>query len=331
VRAGLSNLFDPYNLYAKAFPGIVFFILAVSLLPKGSLAEVGTSGSLVAAFVLLIIVLGFVFGQVIHSVSGFIESGIYTTLRDYYRVFSRIRGLSVEIGGNTFTLSRGVEENTKPELSKFQLVRLVSFPALVIFISIISWSIYPIIAFLFGLLTNIFGPLERIRSRFRPVLTPHRDLFIERISNEDDLVCSFKKEVNESFDFTSGDSTESLYIAAMSRLEFAQTGRANTFQAIFSFSRSLWIILLFYSTWYILIGITVSTPKFLPESVNTAITAVSNYDPVISNIVGSGSGMILLGIGMIISCLLFFRSEGKYKHLFVEYVLVDYLSLQTFD
>lgn|GEM_PF-2708313 len=324
MRTGLSQIFDPYNLYAKAFPGIVFFILLLTILPKGSLSTIGGSGSLIAALVLLIIVLGFVFGQAIHSISGFIESSVYMTLRAYYRLYQTIIiTTKVRIFGSESDSNQSQPE----EISNIQWWRVIISLSSIVISIIITGSFLVLVGFFTGLIISFIGPVERLRRWSRSVLTPHRDVFRERLSKKDDLADQFIETVSEHYEFATEHSKDDLYIAAMSRLEFEGAGRARLFQAIFSFSRSLWIILIFYAIIYIIIGWNIDPPDILPDTIEEGLLTISTYQPTISNVTNSQAGMVIIGLVMAATSLLFFRSEAKYKHLFVDYVLVDYLTL----
>lgn len=320
MQTGLSQLFDPYNLYAKAFPGIVSLIFVLSLLPDGSLAGIGNSGSLIAALALLLIVLGFIFGQAIHSISGFIESTVYVTLRNYYVLFNTIRDWVF----NSET-AQTIDQN--PEFTRLKALMLLTPPATALLFALITGDLGLILAMIIGAAAGIFAPVGRLRRHARAILTPHREIFQKRISRDDVLAGVFVRQVADSIDGMSVDSVDDIYLLAMSRLEYAGTGRARLFQAIFSFSRSLWIITLSFSALYILIGWEFSPIEFMPNGINASLSAISNYRPTVSSIVGEGTGMVLVGFVMIFTSLLFFRSEAKYKKLYVDYVIADYLTL----
>ena len=279
----------------------------------------GKAGSLFA-LVLLILVLGFVFGQAIHSVSGFIESTVYIGLRDYYSFLTNIKH---RLFGS---------ETKKPsgefaELTRFQILRLILLPIVPIVATIITGNLSFVLGFLSGTIVGIVGPLNRLRKGARAVLTPHRDLFFERMAQNDDLANAFNERISDSYTSVSGESEDENYLLALSRLEFEGSGRARLFQAIFSFSRSLWIILLFFSVIFALIGWNISPSSYAPSTVNKGLVAISTYKPAISGVVGDGSGMVLTSVILVIISFLFVRSEAKYKNLYVEYLIADYLTI----
>lgn len=178
-----------------------------------------------------------------------------------------------------------------------------------------------------GIILNFLQPMHKLRDYIKSVLTPHRTLFEIKLSENGNTVNKFKETVTTEFDWINEDDPSSMYVHVMSYLELASLGRARLFQAVFSFCRSMWILLIFYSCIYIAIGVSFSPPNWVPDAISRGILALSSYDPVISSQLNGDLGMMICGIGMILLSIIFFHSEGQYKRIFTEYFVADFLVL----
>lgn len=95
MQLGVANSFDSYDLIGKTIPGIVFLLGLSTLLPanEGLYDLLLIDGSLNYAHLvvggLIVLVLGFVFGQGLHIIAMFIETVAYgIAVRVYYGLFT---------------------------------------------------------------------------------------------------------------------------------------------------------------------------------------------------------------------------------------------------
>ena len=84
MQPRVSSIFGSYDLFAKAFPGIVFFSLSVSLLPVPEVSQnIQSNGILLAVIALSVIIFGFVSGQALHAIAVRIEKIAFRTAKSY--------------------------------------------------------------------------------------------------------------------------------------------------------------------------------------------------------------------------------------------------------
>lgn len=342
MQTGLSQLFDLYNLYGKAFPGILFLILSVLALPQELVtSNLPTSSTAVGVVVLLAIVLGFVLGQAIHSISVFIESTVFETIRDYYRMLvtiaSGIRDLisSLKSGFQLKDVDVGSLRLPIPSIFAFIRVLIATYAGLISLVILLENRVAFLVllaslfgGILLGALIDHIGPVNKSREFIKSVLTPHRRLFKQRLSENDELVEEFNNKFKHKFDWDPEDR-ETKYMAVMSHLELSRQGRARMFQAIFSFSRSMWVLLLFYSLLFLLIGTSFQVPELLPEFIRTVVTRLSEHDPAISTLMSDDSVddfLVYLSSFMLVFAILFLYTEAQYKKLFTGYFIADFIN-----
>ncbi|KOX93417.1 hypothetical protein AMS69_05690 [Haloarcula rubripromontorii] len=165
--------------------------------------------------------------------------------------------------------------------------------------------------------------------------TTHRDEFIQELFNPteltDDLVGQFYRECISHFDETDlpnklanlekGEHSEDidmLYSLVRSKVHIDSRGRSRTFQAIYDFYGSMWVVSSFLATIYYGYAILVSGTSDSVEVMDST-TILGNYgiDPVL---IGLGS-VLIFGSGYKI----FRTMRAKYRSIFVQYLMSDFI------
>lgn len=337
MQSRVSSFFGSYDLFGKAFPGTAFLLGLISLLPSSSLQmNLTRSGVLVAALIVLILVLGFMFGQALHSIAVQIEGGFYSISSSYYKFFIRIKSFLIrliELSGIKNSVASSDKDHNEFTVSDYIII-FVTFIWIAI---IVSFSREPsfVAGIITGIIINVVGPIERFRAWVKQTLSPHRRLFEERISlvqnqpGEDRLVNQFLETAESLLDMNSpgsnGPGLKSMYVMVMSHLEYVGGGRARQFQAILSFCRSMWVTLFTFSFLYLLISVLPLT-IIVADLGRVLIPTTFDYKPLVQSLLGGKDGMLYFGVLMFIAALLFMEGERQYKSYFVEYIMADFLT-----
>lgn len=291
---GARAIFGAYDLYAKVLPGTVFFVGILTLLPTVPLAGFQEDSlTLITLSIVVTAVMGFMFGQALHSVAVTIEgwfyklgSSVYHSTKylkpDYWRSRNKIvNSYSSTTNGSA--------------LIKFMLIIITFIPRMLIKI---YCRILPII-------DGIFVPhriwfKRKMRYQFEEKEQPELLYDWFRIRCQVHL---------RDFDLDFVDQYEDIYRFVMSYLEFVGSGRARQFQATSSLCRSMWITLSFYLIIYAAI---VSNPT----------VAIPFSDSFIQQYLDEHA-MLIFGI-LSTSVLVFMWSTFQYKKHFTEYIVVDF-------
>ncbi len=346
MSARLPSSFGSYDLFAKAFPGIVFLLFAVLLLPQQAISsDFAQSGALVAAFVVFVLVFGFVFGQALHSMSVWTEKRFYAGSRSWFEASILISKVAHVIY-DWITDQVGWErERSQRESMTIRIVFVLAY-TIVLFItysvsseeaqSVIVRGIF--LGILLGLIATTFVYLalvDLVREWFSQTLIPHRRQFGTQMSDSDTeeqdgvwLSDIFDDKVQDIYEFEYSrekkDDLDLVYTLTMSHLS-RDGGRAKQFQAVFAFCRSMWVTLLFYSIVYGAFGLKYTTWNFVLAQW-PPIDQLIHYRPIILSQVGGGNSLLTIGIMMFVISFLFMEGERQYKSLFVDYVMADFLT-----
>lgn len=349
MPSNIANILGSYDIFAKSFPGTIFVIGFISLLPISDKFEVLPESVWALALLITgILLLGFAFGQAIHSVAVKIENLIYAFLSGYYHTLQSISEFVLGLLGKRSgeDIEDRYENITESDLENLSVPRLflkevgllgilrvlVPFVALLYYgysqgeweyllIWLAPLIVVPLIVFVTPRMTNWA----------KAVLTPHRKMFLrDQLGQVDQrseslLVDSFESKFAdridiETIDWTSNSDREDVYKLVMSHLEFKDSGRAKQFQSILSFNRSMWVTFTVYGFIYFILHLEYNLIPFY-----------NGDESVIVGLIGSGPTLLTLAISLAIGAILFMEGEKQYKLLFVDYLMADFLTTTDDD
>ena len=355
MQPQVSKIFGSYDLFAKAFPGILFISLSISILPAPPIENFPrSSGVLVAVLALFVIIFGFVAGQALHAVAVQVESIVLKIAEILYNIklilkilfnmsqiyYNKIKiyVLSLKIKDEGSEEARDHDEETKDldeeaseedEISTAKLI--VGSVGLLLTLVQIGYYVYAqqlgaaiilFFAFLF--------PINRIKNGAIQTFYPHRRLFEDKISEGGDSINKFTSLVEDLFDVDAKENPELAYQLVMSYYERITVGRSRQHQANFSFCRSTWTTLLLFSPVYLVIA----DPNIagLIPLVGPFISGYLplEYSPIIAEL-APNTTVKLVGIVMLASVVLFMEGERQGKKAFTEYVFIDILTINERD
>lgn len=289
----IASIFGAYDLFAKAIPGTAFFIGLISLLDEWPIpSTVKGTLAVITLAILVTLVLGFMFGQAVHSFAVAIENNIYSSGKFFYDNITFVRP----------EYWRPFKSDSEKEANKIapRSVRMVR--------SIQGWIGRRYIYF--------------IHWNF-VLLAPHRRLFEQKLTNQlsnnqdrskiTENVLTHFCDVVDLDDLDNMTDVNDVYRISMSHLESFGAGRARQFQAISSFSRSTWITMMFFSIVYSLVYVVQENTSYLSE-----------YSPLVESLLQGVWSYPILIIVIVLSSILFMISERQYKSHFVQYILVDF-------
>lgn len=355
MQPQVSKIFGSYDLFAKAFPGVLFISLAISILPAPSIDTFPQSnGILVAVLALSVIIFGFVAGQALHAVAVQVESIILKIAEALYAIklilkillktlkiiYNKIRiytlRLTIKNGGaeETKDPDEDANEETKDpdeedEISTAKLI--IGTVGLILSLGQIGYYLYTqqfggAIILFFALLF----PVNRIKDGAIQTFYPHRRLFKDKISEGGETVSMFIKSVEDLFDIDVKENPELAYQLVMSYYERIKVGRSRQHQANFSFCRSTWTTLLLFSPVYLIIA----DPNIagLIPLVGPFISGYLplEYSPIIAELIPNTT-VRSIGIVMLASVVLFMEGERQGKKAFTEYIFIDILTISERD
>jgi uncharacterized membrane protein len=349
MQPQVSKIFGSYDLFAKAFPGILFISLSLSLLPAPSIETFPqSSGILIAVLALFVIIFGFVAGQALHAVAVQIESVVLKIGRWLYigrklliilskwawdvtlgRILHRIQNHRNKNNGSEESNHPEGDNNQEPEISTPKLIVVL---AALIFA--IGQVVYYVLTQQFGvaifLILSFVFPLHRIKNGAIQTFYPHRRLFKDKISEGGETVNKFVNSIEELFNIDAEENLELSYQLVMSYYERITVGRSRQHQANFSFCKSTWTTLLLFSIIYLIIadpaiaGLIGLLGPFLSGYIPL------EYSPIIAILIPKTT-IKLIGTLMLVSVLLFMEGERQGKKAFIEYVFIDILTINEGD
>lgn len=331
----ITQAFPSYSLFGKAFPGIVFILSVVTLLPTDPLLSdpsktpyLDPSATTVAIVVLLLTILGFSIGQALHSFAVKFEKVSCWVARRFYIIVFGVKSflISYVINVDSSVQSENIADFEKWVTENQRLITvfaIIGGVILAMFLAVITseWFVYSLGIVLFAIMAY---PRNRIRRYWIPVFYPHRRVFRLVLDGYnmgfpgDRLKNRYKDAVSESLaedlDYGSTDDQNYLYIRTMSELEYAGDGRAKKFQSILSFCRTSWMVLLVMCIIYYLFWNFELYGEYHP--LLTIFGVKPNAFLWISIIMGIGVVVLLEGV-----------RQGK-RH-FIEYMMADYITLTS--
>ncbi|WP_311171818.1 hypothetical protein [Halobellus ordinarius] len=173
--------------------------------------------------------------------------------------------------------------------------------------------------------------------------TSHREQFVSEVSNPEllqtEVVRRFCKECAGVFDEiglddleddlvpeSSGDGPslgETVYILVRSYIHMDSRGRSRTFQAIYSFHRSMWIVMGSLGILYALYGVADATGALTGAATFQTHLGALDFQPT----------LVLMGAEVIflIGYEIFSKARPEYQKYFIQYLIADFLVLETAD
>lgn len=315
MQPRVSSIFDSYDLFAKAFPGIVFFLFTISLLPApGINQDIQSNGILLAIVALFVIIFGFVSGQAVHAIAVRFEEIVLKMAKAIYLFRLYITAIIKVV-------IKGEEKQSKTGDTSVYYLALGAFGILLHIGSIIYFLLTGQYINLIFFALGAMLPLNKTKEWGKETLFPHRELFKLKISDDEKFVEEFANKIDKLFEISVEHNTELSYKIAMSYYERIAVGRSRKYQATFSFCRSMWVTLLLFSVFYLII----SSSAFV-ESVPLA-NSIDTYTPVVKLLVPDQFVLNIIGLIMLGSVFLFMEAERQNKNLFIEYIFVDLLTI----
>lgn len=290
----VANVLESYDFFGKSIPGIVALIGASTLLPSLPLDAFGaTDGrinlAVLTALALTLVFSGLVIGQAVHTIADNVEKILYRvgnwTLNRYY-----IHG---------------------PVLGR---ERWENYPKIRSWLERRYWGIH-----------DIFKSHRRL---FENQLGWHFDISVSKRGLDSNNIAydQFRERCKEEFgiDIARFDKTSTDAIVLDGYVEFRQlypmitatlssqgSGRANGFQARYSFCRGMWVVFFLLLLFYLGVLYSPITPGALM------------YKPLILKAMTEQELGVMMWIMFILS-IAFMDASGDYKKHYIEYLISDF-------
>lgn len=337
---GLLEVFGSYDLFGKSVPGSLLAFGLLSLLPAEILAGGGggerglpTLASLAVAVVGVLLV-GLVIGQGVHTLADNTEKAFHWTAKR---------------ADTTSRLTLILAERRRPERS---LDRLSTDPD-----EKLRWRIPK------NALSNVY---EWFRSRFWGTydsLVSHRRLFGKHFewnySNRDDGRRWGREERGHLYEqfcrqyerqFPDDESPKKLepdelidrYLLVVTAVENGDVTPHASFQSIYSFCRSMWVVSILIAVIYTeilfgqLLDFRIGCPSLgLPSGVpdvgvlclSGSVDLVSVPDETVGALLVPDTFVSVVVPLLLVTAVIFFDAAGTYKRHYVEYLIAGFASL----
>lgn len=124
---------------------------------------------------------------------------------------------------------------------------------------------------------------------------------------------------------------EDLYTLIRGVVHFDGRGRSRTFQAIYAFCRSMWVLSIILWAVYYVYALTRfwSVPSIIAEQPAVSTNTAFLYTPIVSEYVPSPAVVFILSTILFLSSHKMFRSAtDEYKEYFTEYLISDFLLIE---
>lgn len=313
------STFGTYDFFGKSIPGMaliagLFLLVPEQLRPEIDLAE---SVVVILGVTLLIILLGVLFGEIVHSIAKYIEKVLYLVGR-WVRNCGVNRGIGppekptgvqmreTDDDGDGET-DAGTDEDTLPEKIKYTVWR---------------W-LYAQYEKLF----YIFSPHRRI---FLNMITEELDHDLVTILDESDA--SFERKplidmANEDFDVGSPDDPNAIYPVVVSYALHAGCERPFRYQARYAFCRSMSVVLVFLAVLFGLVAVPETVDNIPWTGIELDLAAIeSAYILEITS-----RTLILTSILLVVIGVIFGGASGAYKKHYVKYLIAEFYVIREMN
>ena len=297
----VGNILESYDFFGKSIPGIVALIGTATLLPGLPFGVFSTpDGTLnftvLTALALTLVFSGLVLGQAVHTIADNTEKVLYRignwTANQYY-----IRGpvISEETWDNHGWL-KGCYKYIEPWLvRRYWGIHDVFKSHRRLFENELGWY--------FDLSKNkrSSGNSNIMYARFRECCKSEFGVDIAK----------FEENTSKGIELNGYIEFRQLYPMVTATLSSKGSGRANAFQARYSFCRGMWVSLLLLFVAYFLVLFSPVRPEFL------------SYEPLVLKEL-STTNLKLLMLCMSLLSISFMDASGDYKKHYVEYLISDF-------
>lgn len=124
------------------------------------------------------------------------------------------------------------------------------------------------------------------------------------------------------------DELKDLYTLVRGVVHFDGRGRSRTFQAIYAFCRSMWVLtIILWFVYYVYIGVRLfNIPTLLANHLPLDASSQIVYTPLLTQYVPSPEIVSILSTVVFLSGHKMFRkSTDEYKRYFTEYLISDFI------
>lgn len=336
----ISRVFPTYDLFGKAFPGLVFLLGLLSLVPVHGTVGGGTllesSATTIALAIILLTILGFAVGQALHSAAVKVETYACRLARYGYLFLFAGKAFIYDIGKERLWS----EKDTVTEFDKSVRERQPRITIISVVLALAGGAVLWYLGRLrlLGLVLLVVGfivvmPSNKARSYGGLVFIPHRAIFRRSIRRDwtsllsNSLISRYQSEAKEYFesdggdmqlDLTEKDDLNTLYILTMSELQMENRGRAAQHQSILSFCRTSWMVLLLFGGVYYLFWLDFSNP---------ASTPFQAYSPALFAFGLGPDSLLLFAVACFFGVAVLIEGVRQSKVHFLEYLMADFLTL----
>ncbi|WP_152422377.1 hypothetical protein [Halorubrum californiense] len=323
----VAGVLGSYDFLGKSVPGIVLITGLASLFPGLptqllSQSQNGVTFTVLATIALILVFTGLVVGQAVHTLADNVEKILYWVGRETY---------------NRYYMDGFVREEFRENHPIFYLIGYCFYWPLNWLI--LRWIRYAV-RYIVESLTKSRWFIRRywgIHDSFKS----HRRLFEDELgwyfSDETKRLSSFPNISYEQFSQCCEDEFginlgklegvpanavvtqkeieyRQLYSMIASLVSTAEQGRANGFQARYSFCRGMWVVLLFMILAYLL----TLFPPIVP--------APLDYNPIVFELLNRDELGVVIAV-MSVMVVIFVDAAGDYKRNFIEYLIADFCTV----
>lgn len=318
---------NTYDIFGKSIPGGVLIGGIYYLVPFQ--ITLGNSANTQFDLILQVLtagLIGLLIGEAIHSLANIVE-----------RVLRRIGRLIKKIANEAESnISSGVKYSNQ---KIFQLRQKKLDSQTDIYLTSIITHIYYLVYLLFRLLKTIATPGNILIYKLYPALQPHRVLFTVWIKNnyggdqattwdltDDELLRDqFADACEDIYNIEivkkDPDNIVELYTMVTAIVNQSDTGLSQRFQDLYSFCRSMWVVLLIILLWFSLLVYT-STFSYNPWWMSENIQIIVQNPEK-----GFQSSVTILLFGLAAVTLLFLYASSKYKQIYIKYLISDVITI----
>ncbi|MUV49290.1 hypothetical protein [Haloarcula sp. CBA1122] len=297
----VANVLESYDFFGKSIPGIVALIGIATILPGlplGAFSDPNGTLNLtvLTALALTLVFSGLVFGQAVHTIADNTEKALYRIGKwaadEYY-----VRG---PIISEDWWEKHGKCEEYYSKMQPWLERRY--------------WGIHDVFKSHRRLFENELGWNFDISVEKRGLdgTNISYDRFRECCESEFDVdIARFDKKASRGIELNGYVELRQLYPMVTATLSSKGSGRANGFQARYSFCRGMWVTLLLLFMTYLLVLFSPVSPSFLM------------YEPlVLQTLTKSELGLLMWAMFFLV--LAFMDASGDYKKHYIEYLISDF-------
>lgn len=300
----VANVLESYDFFGKSIPGIVALIGIATLLPGLPLNTLGSPSrtlnlAVLTALALTLVFSGLVLGQAVHTIADNTEKVLY-----------RIGNWT---GNKYYVIGPIVTEDRWDRHEKWAKWYSTVKP----WLERRYWGIHDVFKSHRRLFENEIGWYFDLSEDKRGLGDTNiaYDRFRECCEEEFEIdIARFDKSTSRGIELNGYVEVRQLYPMVTAKLSREGVGRANGFQARYSFCRGMWVTLLLLLLIYTMVLFPLVEPMAL------------SYEPLVLRIF-SESELGILMWSMFLLSLAFMDASGDYKKHYIEYLVTDFCSI----